>query len=289
MADGKALPDLPDAVTVFVHGLKAPKETGKKNMLDEAAMEMKEEGNKLFRAGPENFDEALKKYSAAIQMCETNPTLSSTLHCNRALLLLHKKEYVEAEEDAKKALQYNPKNAKAYVRAGQACQKTGRMKMAMAYLNAAMDKAETKKAKALAAKIIKQVIKEEEDRLEMLRKNKVPITEAQLQGAGSEHYIDKDGKAKKRFLSTEELKERKRKFDVIVERYGLKYAEPQEAIASYLTSLNGRVATAEDFVKRFPMMSVPEAVDFLSWIQTGLQFKEQVLDRNKKNIGTAEK
>mmetsp|Transcript_4320 Transcript_4320/g.6696 ORF Transcript_4320/g.6696 Transcript_4320/m.6696 type:complete len:292 (+) Transcript_4320:87-962(+) len=287
MEDAKLgdMPDDGDMVRSWIHKLEAPPKPSE-SVLDEKAMELKAIGNKAFRAGPEKYDEALEKYSDAIKICETNPKLKSTLHSNRALLYLHKKEYNLAYADTKIAVENDPGNGKAYVRAGQACEKIGKMKMAMAWLNLALDRADTRKAKSHAATLLKKMVEEEALRQQSVAgKTKIPISQAQMQGMGSTTALGSDGKPVQKLMSTEELKERKAKFDTIVKRYNLNALEPQNAIADYLTGLNGKVATAEDFIKRFPMMSVQEAVDFLSWIQTGIQFKEQVLDKNRKAAG----
>eukprot|EP00466_Bigelowiella_natans_P010602 jgi/Bigna1/73629/fgenesh1_pg.25_\ len=271
MEDAKLgdMPDDGDMVRSWIHKLEAPPKPSE-SVLDEKAMELKAIGNKAFRAGPEKYDEALEKYSDAIKICETNPKLKSTLHSNRALLYLHKKEYNLAYADTKIAVENDPGNGKAYVRAGQACEKIGKMKMAMAWLNLALDRADTRKAKSHAATLLKKMVEEEALRQQSVAgKTKIPISQAQMQGMGSTTALGSDGKPVQKLMSTEELKA----------------LEPQNAIADYLTGLNGKVATAEDFIKRFPMMSVQEAVDFLSWIQTGIQFKEQVLDKNRKAAG----
>ncbi|GAB5356898.1 hypothetical protein AAMO2058_000328000 [Amorphochlora amoebiformis] len=279
--------DSADAVREFVHGIQAPKESEEKDFLVEQARSMKDAGNKAFRAGEEQYDEALKIYTQALELSKSDPKLTSTLRANRALLYLHQKKYDLALADAKISLQNNLGNGKAYIRAGQACERTGRPNMACAYYNLTLERADNKKSKAFAAKLLKRFV---ERTAQVVSENKsvsrkaVRVTQAQMVGAGSETRVDQQGKARDVLLSSHELKERKRKFDLIVKRYSLNYAEPQEAIADYLTSLNGKLASADDFIKKFPMMSKQEAIDFLSWIQTGIQFKEQVLDKNKRGF-----
>ncbi len=153
--------------------------------------------------------------------------------------------------------------------------------MAATWLNLAIERADTRRAKALAAGLLKKMVEAEQKRIAESKSRAAEVV-ADSAGVGSETTIGTDGQVQRRTLSHAELKNRKARFDAIIKRYKLDAAEPQEAIAEYLTSLNGKVATAKDFVKRFPFMSESEAVDFLTWIQTGLQFKESVLDKNRQ-------
>ncbi|KAJ3304288.1 hypothetical protein HDV03_002903 [Kappamyces sp. JEL0829] len=99
---------------------KAPKAAPKEESaapvaIDSAKAEaLKSEGNKLLAA--KKFDEAVAKYSAAIEADGTN----AVYYANRAAAYSQLGQHESAVYDAKKALQVNPDYSKAYSRLGHA-------------------------------------------------------------------------------------------------------------------------------------------------------------------------
>lgn len=75
---------------------------------------MKEQGNAALTAG--NFEEAIKAYSDAIKLDESNHVLYS----NRSAAYLKAGKLQEALNDAEKTVQLNPTWAKGYSRKGAA-------------------------------------------------------------------------------------------------------------------------------------------------------------------------
>ena len=73
-----------------------------------------------------------------------------------------------------------------------------------------------------------------------------------------------------------EIAEHKKEFDRITEKYCLKDPEKAEEIANFL--LKQKKISAEEFAKYFAM-SEKDAKIFLSFIEKGISFKENVLDK----------
>ena len=76
----------------------------------------------------------------------------------------------------------------------------------------------------------------------------------------------------------EHLKKHKEEFDKIIEKYNLSDEDKAEEIASFLTKNNQDEVSAKEFASLFNMTQ-KEAVIFLSWIQTGIKFKEDNLNK----------
>jgi len=70
-----------------------------------------------FKSG--NFEEALKKYTESIEIDVNNKSLLSILYSNRGTVYMKMKKYKEALEDCNKAIEYNEKYAKAYLKRGE--------------------------------------------------------------------------------------------------------------------------------------------------------------------------
>jgi len=85
--------------------------------------EFKEKGNAAFKAN--RNEEAVKHYTAGIDLDPYNKTLSATLYANRAACYLKLKQFAEAVADCNKALQLNDGYAKAYLRRGEAKMEMG--------------------------------------------------------------------------------------------------------------------------------------------------------------------
>jgi tetratricopeptide (TPR) repeat protein len=87
----------------------------------ELAMQLKADGNTALKDG--RFDEAIKKYTEAI---EVDPT-QSTFYCNRAAVYSKINQHEKAIEDGEKAIQLDPNYANAYSRLGYAYYQIGKM------------------------------------------------------------------------------------------------------------------------------------------------------------------
>ena len=85
--------------------------------------EFKEKGNSAFKAN--RNEEAVKHYTAGIDLDPYNKTISSTLYANRAACYLKLKQYSEAVADCNKALELNDGYAKAYLRRAEAKMEMG--------------------------------------------------------------------------------------------------------------------------------------------------------------------
>eukprot|EP01135_Chromosphaera_perkinsii_P003628 Nk52_evm7s250 gene=Nk52_evmTU7s250 len=74
-------------------------------------------------------------------------------------------------------------------------------------------------------------------------------------------------------------------FDAIIKKYGLSSEENSGKIADFLTStVHGHRVSAQEFGDKFGMTGA-EAIIFLSWIDRGITFKENVLEKqNQQNI-----
>ncbi|KAJ6610705.1 hypothetical protein B0H10DRAFT_1811169 [Mycena sp. CBHHK59/15] len=81
-----------------------------------SAAELKAQGNALF--GAKNFAEAGKKYSKAIEASDEASDAKglAVLYANRAACRLSLKRYMDAQSDAKKATELDPKYSKAFAR-----------------------------------------------------------------------------------------------------------------------------------------------------------------------------
>mmetsp|Transcript_37973 Transcript_37973/g.43031 ORF Transcript_37973/g.43031 Transcript_37973/m.43031 type:complete len:493 (-) Transcript_37973:1698-3176(-) len=77
---------------------------------------IKKEGNSLFSAGKN--EEAVEKYSSALEIDPLNTTFNSTLLCNRAAAKMKMDKYDDALGDVSQAITLNPDYAKAYLRRG---------------------------------------------------------------------------------------------------------------------------------------------------------------------------
>jgi DnaJ family protein C protein 7 len=78
--------------------------------------DLKEKGNEAYKKG--SSAEAIKIYTEAIELDAHNKILLSTLYANRGLAYLKQKKYTEALDDCNKAIEYNEKYVKAFLRRG---------------------------------------------------------------------------------------------------------------------------------------------------------------------------
>ncbi|KAJ1180102.1 hypothetical protein NDU88_005326 [Pleurodeles waltl] len=88
------------------------------------AVNLREEGNKLFKVG--EYEAALSLYTKAIHLC-SNQTDVAVLHRNRAACYLKLENYSDAEADATKAIDVDGGDVKALFRRSQALEKLERL------------------------------------------------------------------------------------------------------------------------------------------------------------------
>jgi tetratricopeptide (TPR) repeat protein len=82
----------------------------------EMAENFKVQGNACFVAGKRRYNDAIKFYTNGIAVNCEDDDLNSVLHSNRAAVNLALMNYRSCLYDCGKALQFNPKNLKAYYR-----------------------------------------------------------------------------------------------------------------------------------------------------------------------------
>uniref|UniRef100_A0A8C9MVV5 Protein unc-45 homolog B n=1 Tax=Serinus canaria TaxID=9135 RepID=A0A8C9MVV5_SERCA len=94
---------------------------------EEAALGLKEEGNKYFQAS--DYEKALQSYTQAIKL-NKDKALQAVLYRNRAACFLKKEEYAKAASDASRAIDINASDIKALYRRSQALEKLGKLDQA---------------------------------------------------------------------------------------------------------------------------------------------------------------
>ncbi|KAJ1551370.1 hypothetical protein HK096_000552 [Nowakowskiella sp. JEL0078] len=77
-------------------------------------------GNECFQSGRSGFKDALEFYSKGIAAKAENSELNSVLYSNRAAVHLEMQNYRSVLNDCSKAINFNPKNVKAYFRSAKA-------------------------------------------------------------------------------------------------------------------------------------------------------------------------
>ena len=78
---------------------------------------MKEEAAAIFKSG--NLEEALKKFEECLELDELNAMFNSTILMNMSIAYNKMKQTDKAIIALNKAIKYNPKYAKAYVKRGE--------------------------------------------------------------------------------------------------------------------------------------------------------------------------
>jgi len=119
-------------------GDKVKKDTDDKDESPEnsrVADELKAEGNALLKSGSHN--EALEKYTKAIELCQTGPN-SHIYYCNRAAVYLILQKYEEAASDCSASIALKSDYVKAHSRLAQAYLSMGRQSEASDAANAAL-------------------------------------------------------------------------------------------------------------------------------------------------------
>lgn len=91
------------------------------------AVKLKDEGNMFFKNS--HFKEAIEKYTQAIELCpDQKAKVLSAWYANRALCYLRTEAYGSAAADARKAIELDNRNPKAYYRLGSAHVALGKYK-----------------------------------------------------------------------------------------------------------------------------------------------------------------
>ncbi|XP_014787435.1 tetratricopeptide repeat protein 1 [Octopus bimaculoides] len=96
----------------------------------ECAQQFKEKGNQEFKAG--NFQEAMKLYSKALQMCPLAfPKDRAIMYSNRAAAFMRMQKNKKAIEDSCSALELNPDYLKALLRRAELYEKEDKLEDAL--------------------------------------------------------------------------------------------------------------------------------------------------------------
>ncbi|KAI4299098.1 hypothetical protein L6164_032589 [Bauhinia variegata] len=114
---------------------------------------LKEKGNVAFKA--KQWNKAVNFYTEAIKLNGTN----ATYYCNRAAAYLELGCFLEAEEDCNKAILYDKKNVKAYLRRGTARESLLRSKEALEDFRHALVLEPQNKTASLAEKRLRKLMK----------------------------------------------------------------------------------------------------------------------------------
>lgn len=110
--------------------LKVPSPAAESETLLQKAQKYKNAGNVEFKTG--KYDEAIARYNKAIDICPTeNIEDLATFYQNRAAAYEQLKKYSAVKADCTKALELNPKYAKALLRRARALEQTGDLEAAL--------------------------------------------------------------------------------------------------------------------------------------------------------------
>mmetsp|Transcript_38378 Transcript_38378/g.96126 ORF Transcript_38378/g.96126 Transcript_38378/m.96126 type:complete len:292 (-) Transcript_38378:788-1663(-) len=84
------------------------------------AVHFKKMGNECHQDGKAHWRDAIAHYTKGIEAGSSDNTVNSQLYSNRAMIRLKLDEHVECVDDARKAIELDPTNVKAYFRAAKA-------------------------------------------------------------------------------------------------------------------------------------------------------------------------
>ena len=73
----------------------------------------------------------------------------------------------------------------------------------------------------------------------------------------------------------------KKKFHSVVQKYGFADGARSDEIADFMTSGESRSVSSKEFAERFGT-SVEDGEAFLAWLNVGIAFKEQYMDRSEE-------
>lgn len=85
--------------------------------------ELKEKGNDFLKS--DNFDQAIKAYTEAIELDPYNAKLNSVIYANRGLVFSKMRKLDEAIKDFNSSIELNSTYYKAYLRRGEAYNSNG--------------------------------------------------------------------------------------------------------------------------------------------------------------------
>lgn len=110
---------------------KAKAEKEKKEASLPANEQMKAKGNKEFKSG--NYEKALEYYQRCIDMCDEKKDvkLLVSVYCNRAICYQQQSNFQLVIQEASKALEYDPDNAKALLRRSSAFEGMEKYRLAL--------------------------------------------------------------------------------------------------------------------------------------------------------------
>lgn len=135
-----------------------PKSTTETETLLEKAQRLKTEGNKQFKIG--KYDEAITQYNNAIEICpKENTEALATFYQNRAAAYEQLKKYSSVKADCKKALELNPKYAKALLRRARAMEYCNELESALEDVTTAciLENFSNQTAIVMADRVLKQL------------------------------------------------------------------------------------------------------------------------------------
>ncbi|OAD61432.1 Mitochondrial import receptor subunit TOM70 [Eufriesea mexicana] len=135
-----------------------PKSTAEPETPLEKAQKLKAEGNELFKIG--KYDEAISHYNNAIKICPIENTEAlATFYQNRAAAYEQLKKYSSVKADCTKALELNPRYAKALLRRARAMEHCNELKSAFEDFTAAcfLENFTNQTAIMMADKVLKQL------------------------------------------------------------------------------------------------------------------------------------
>ena len=78
----------------------------------------------------------------------------------------------------------------------------------------------------------------------------------------------------------------KKQFMAVVQKYGFAEGEKSDAIADFMTSGESRSVSSKEFAERFGT-TVEDGESFLAWLNVGIAFKEQYMDRSEEEKNAA--
>ncbi|XP_071863118.1 translocase of outer membrane 70 [Bombus fervidus] len=135
-----------------------PKSTNDAETPLEKAQKLKNLGNEQFKIG--KYDEAISYYNSAIETCpQENSEAVATFYQNRAAAYEQLKKYSSVKADCTKALELNPRYAKALLRRARAMEYSNELESALEDVTAAciLENFSNQTAMMMADRVLKQL------------------------------------------------------------------------------------------------------------------------------------
>jgi len=140
-----------DALSSLIYDDKTP---------EQLAEHFKNQGNEMVKAGPKYYKDALTYYTQALDQKSSLALNNSIYYSNRAAVHLMLRDYNATVADCMAAIECNPRNIKAYIRAAKACNALGRWEEALEFCKGGLEEepgkkelvAQEKKASEIRAK-----------------------------------------------------------------------------------------------------------------------------------------